>query len=145
MDLPKEAFHFLHANRIVITPVVDFLTLQYLVAEADVNIAPLTRNIFTECKSELKYFEAAIVETVTCATPTNVFKDCIVQGENGFLCAQGEWFDTIEALYLGKIDRERMVKNAHEHALARYSGDAVVRQIENAYDSFAGNPDPLQL
>lgn len=136
MDLPKEATPFVKANRIIFDRLVDIFELQRLIAQVDVNIAPLVINTFTECKSELKYFEAAIVETVTCASPTGIFKECIISGENGFLCKQGEWFDTIEALYLSKVDRERIILKARTHALERYSGKNITNQIENAYDFF---------
>ena len=49
-------------DRIDILPLADFLTLQTLIGSTGLNIVPLQTNIFTNCKSELKYFEAAIVE-----------------------------------------------------------------------------------
>ena len=134
LTLPKEALPFFKAKRIIQRGLVDMIELQHLISNVDVNIAPLTVNVFTQCKSELKYFESAVVETVTCATPTIAFKECITHGENGFLCKQGEWFNTIESLYRGEVDRNLIGKNAHDHAVARYSGEALTAQIEEAYD-----------
>ena len=60
-------------ERIEVCPLQDFVNLQRLIGEVEINIVPLQDNAFTNCKSELKYFEAAIVETVTVATPTYTF------------------------------------------------------------------------
>jgi len=35
----------------------------------EIVIAPLQENVFTNCKSELKYFEAAIVGTIPSYSP----------------------------------------------------------------------------
>ena len=61
-------------DRIDILPLTDFLTLQTLIGSTSLNIVPLQTNVFSNSKSELKYFEAAIVETPTLATPTYSFQ-----------------------------------------------------------------------
>ena len=138
LTLPREAMPLFKAKRIKQRKLVNMMELQQLISQVDVNIAPLTINVFTQCKSELKYFEAAIVETITCATPTGVFKDCITHGENGFLCKQGEWFNTIESIYQGNINRNQISKTAHKQATERYSGKQLTEQIEAAYDKILG-------
>lgn len=114
---------------------VDFLTLQRLIAEVDVNIAPLYPNDFTECKSELKYFEAALVETLTVATPTFAFKQAIQSGQNGYLCQQGQWYDTIKAIYHDRQAQLPILAQARETALATYGPAANWQSIERAYDA----------
>ena len=80
-----------HRNRLEVYPLQDFLNLQRLLAEVEVNIVPLQDNVFTNCKSELKYFEAAICGTLTVASPTFVFRRAITNGETGFLAYAHEW------------------------------------------------------
>lgn len=80
-----------HRDRMEVYPLQDFLNLQRLIGEVEVNIAPLQSNAFTNCKSELKYFEASIVGTVTIATPTFSFRSSICDGKTGFLANSGEW------------------------------------------------------
>ena len=58
-------------GRVVREPFVDFIELQRKIAEVDVNLVPLVNNEFSNCKSELKFYEASIVGTVTCAAPSN--------------------------------------------------------------------------
>jgi len=86
-----------YGSRVEFHAVQDPLNLQRLIAETEINIAPLQNNLFTNCKSELKYFEAAIAGTLTVATPTYSFTRAIVDGENGFLARAFEWDAKLQA------------------------------------------------
>jgi glycosyltransferase involved in cell wall biosynthesis len=63
-------------------------------ARFDINIAPLeVGNPFCEAKSELKFFEAALVDVCTVASPTGPFRRSIRDGETGFLAATSDdWY-----------------------------------------------------
>jgi glycosyltransferase involved in cell wall biosynthesis len=79
------------ADRVEQLPLTDWVNLQRLIAEVEINIAPLQDNIFTNCKSELKFFEAAAVGTWTIATPTAAFEAVITSPEIGQLARADEW------------------------------------------------------
>jgi GT2 family glycosyltransferase/glycosyltransferase involved in cell wall biosynthesis len=70
---------------------VDYVTLQKLIAEVDFNLVPLQSNDFTDCKSELKYVDAALVGTCTVASPVHAYAQAIKHGENGYLAADDQW------------------------------------------------------
>lgn len=72
-----------YQDRIDREPFHDYVNLQRLIGATEINIAPLQDNLFTNCKSELKYFEAAIVGTATIASPTYTFLRAIRPGDNG--------------------------------------------------------------
>lgn len=78
-------------GRVELVPLQDYLNLQRVIAEVDINIAPLQDNPFTNCKSELKFFEAAAVGVWTIATPTFTFRNAINDGETGRLARAHEW------------------------------------------------------
>jgi len=80
-----------HQDRLEVYPLQDFLNLQGIIGEVEVNIAPLQSNTFTNCKSELKYFEAAIAGTLTVSSPSFTLCRAIRDGENGFLSNAHEW------------------------------------------------------
>jgi glycosyltransferase involved in cell wall biosynthesis len=80
-----------YRDRIEFHPLQDFINLQRLIAEVEINIAPLQDNAFTNCKSELKFFEAAICGTLTLATPTFTFRNSIAHGRTGFLVPSSGW------------------------------------------------------
>jgi O-antigen biosynthesis protein len=79
------------ADRVTVHPFVDFLTLQELIADADFNLVPLQVNEFTHCKSELKFVDAAIVGTLTIASPVFAYAEAIRHGDNGYLAEDGQW------------------------------------------------------
>ena len=45
-------------DRIEVAPLQDFINLQRSIAEVEINIAPLQDNVFTNCKSDRRFFEA---------------------------------------------------------------------------------------
>jgi len=137
MELPGDVSEYLHRGQIKIVPLVDFLELQRLIAEVDVNIVPLVDNEFTNCKSELKYFESAIVRTPTVASPIFSYSNAIEHKVNGFLCEQGMWYSTIKNIYLKKYELAKITENAYNHSVSNYFGDKYLTMIENCFDSFS--------
>ena len=136
MDFPKEMQDLIQKKRVRFSPLVDFMELQRLIAQVDVNIVPLVQNTFTNCKSELKFFEAAAVDTVTVATPTYTYANSIQHRETGFLCSQGEWYDTIAELYNDAELRNNIAKRAESYCLEKYAGEAFRKQVREAYNFF---------
>jgi len=136
MEFPVEFQPFLYDKRVTLTPLVDFLELQRLIAQVDVNLAPLVLNTFTNCKSELKFFEPAVVDTLTVASPGYTMRQCITIGENGYLCREGEWYDTLKKIYLDFPSQAKIVENARAYALENYTGACVTAKIEKAYEHF---------
>ena len=134
MEFPLELKPYIASGRIKSLPLVDFIELQRLIAEVDINIAPLVHNTFTQCKSELKFFEAAMVKTITLSTPTYTFNQCIKDGENGFLCQQGDWYDRLKSIYLHQCPVEQIVDRAYQYASDHYQGEIVRQEIENNYN-----------
>ncbi len=137
MRFEKEAEKMKGQGRIQFLPFVDFRKLQRLMAEVDVNIAPLVINDFTNCKSELKFFEAAAVETTTIASPSYTFSRAIKDGENGFLAQPDEWYDKLEYLYTHSGENKKVAAAAKKYALEHYYGVEFLKEIENAYSAFA--------
>lgn len=136
MEFPSEMQPLIKQGRVKFTPLVNFIELQRLIAQVDINIVPLLNNIFTNCKSELKFFEAAIVDTITVATPTFAYKNCIQDGVNGFLCQQGQWYERIKDIYLEKVECDALIRNAHTYAMGNYCGERFIKMIEDCYDRF---------
>lgn len=137
MRFSKAARKLVLADRIKFLPMVDFRKLQRLVAEVDVNIAPLVINDFTNCKSELKFFEAAIVETPTIASPTFTFERSIQEGKTGFLARPGEWFDKLEYIYNHPKEARQIALAAKKYCLETYYGPKFLKTVEEAYDALA--------
>ncbi len=88
-------------------------------ARFDINLAPVeTGNRFCEAKSELKYFEAALVGTPTIASPVRPFRDAIRPGENGLLAdSEEEWTSALLSLVADADLRRRLADRASEEVL----------------------------
>ena len=137
MDFDERIRKYYDRKQIEFVPPVDFRKLQRLMSEVDVNIAPLVINEFTNCKSELKFFEAAIVETTTIASPTYTFKRAISDGKNGFLACPSEWYDKLEYLYKHSEENRKIALVAKKYAMKHYYGKEFLKEVEVAYDYFA--------
>ncbi len=136
MEFSDEMREIIEDGRVEIVGIVDYVRLQELISKVDVNIAPLVLNDFTNCKSELKFFEAAAVETTTIASPTYTFKKAIKDGENGFLAYPGEWYNKLEYLYEHPDENRKIAREARKYALKHYYGTEFLKEVEEAYDYF---------
>jgi glycosyltransferase involved in cell wall biosynthesis len=124
-----------YRDRIEVYPLQGFLNLQQLIAEVEINIAPLQENAFTNCKSELKFFEAAICGTLTLATPTFSFRNSIVHGKTGFLVPSHAWDLALEdalATVEEKPHYEAIATAAFDHVQAAYGWNVHANTITRA-------------
>lgn len=124
-----------YRDRIEFFPLQDFPNLQRLIGEVEISISPLQNNLFTNCKSELKYFEAAIVGTLTIASPTFTFQQAIQDGKNGYLSCAHEWESKLAAAIDLVHDTEHyaaLAKRAYQHALSTYHWQRYAQQIKSA-------------
>lgn len=134
MKLSEKMQKLVKAGKVEQKDLVDYEKLQKMMSEVDVNIAPLVVNDFTNCKSELKYFEAAIVETTTIASPTYSYARAIKDGENGYLASFGEWYEKLEYLYERREENEEVARRARKDAVKNYFGEAIAKEAEKAYN-----------
>lgn len=124
-----------YRDRVEVFPLQDYLNLQQLIGDVEINIAPLQQNTFTNCKSELKYFEAAMVGTLTVATPTVAFRAAIKDGHTGLLSNGQSWYANLcKAIEL--VDNhegyENVVSCARTECAQQYGSDQFTRVIESA-------------
>lgn len=122
------------ADRVSRQPFHDYVNLQRLLGAVEFNLMPLQSNAFTDCKSELKYFEAASVGTLSIASPSFTYRGAIREGENGYLAKAHEWTASI----LSAIDRsesyETMATEARRDALLKFGwqhqGATILRALQ---------------
>ena len=134
MSLSKEFEKLKKDGRILIDKFVPFQELQYKIGEVDLNIIPLQNHEFNHCKSELKYFEASIVDVVSCATDNNVYHNIIEDGKDGFLCTEMDWYDKIEYVYLNYDKMKNVIKSAKKKCYQLYGNNRQEERILNLYD-----------
>jgi len=91
-------------------------------SQADINIAVLEQDPFTDCKSEIKWLEAAVFGIPSIVTPTGTYLK-VVQAENEVLFAATteEWVQQLTRLIESPELRRRIGENARQYALDRYA------------------------
>lgn len=136
MEFSEKMNKMIKNGRVKVKKPVSYIELLREEAEVSVNLAPLLINDFTDCKSELKYFEAAVVGTTTIASPSFAFKNAIENGKNGFLCEPGEWYEKIKYLYEHPEENKKIADVARKDVLEKYYGAKLAKQIEGVYDKF---------
>ena len=129
LDVPAEFEHL--GPRLVTQPFMDFLEMQSVMRNIDLNIVPLQDSAFTRSKSELKYFEAALVNTPTLASTTPVFGKAITPGVTGFLAESAEWLEALRDIEsLTHEDLESVGAAARASVLDTYSPMALAEKLD---------------
>jgi glycosyltransferase involved in cell wall biosynthesis len=108
-------------ERVTRFPFTDYVNLQKLIGSVEFNLMPLQHNVFTHSKSELKYFEAAVVGTQSIASPTYTYERAIRHGDNGYLAQSHQWLSVIRQA-LREIDRyPSMAQRSRADAREKYA------------------------
>ena len=120
VDLPDELKTF--EARVKKLPFSDWRKLPEIIAEMDINLAPLENTIFNEAKSENKWMEAALVKTVTVASDVGAFHDCVEHKVTGILCKDaGEWEAELRKVVEDPEYRKKISENAYLKCKENYA------------------------
>lgn len=111
-----------HISRIKKSPFVKWQILPSILAQFDINLAPLiSNNPFNQSKSEIKYIEAGLVKVPTIASSTDSFNYAIQSGDNGILINnEDEWLSNLEWLIENQDERRQMGEKAYRHVINKY-------------------------
>ena len=123
-------------DRIERMKLVSWRKLPGILAGFDINLAPLVMdNPFAQSKSEIKYMEAAMVETPTIASATDAFKYAIHEGETGLLVDSPDgWESAIERLARDADLRARLGQNAYQAVMKEYHPVTRAGQLAETLD-----------
>lgn len=130
--LSNQGLNAIYPDRVSIFGMHDFVNLQRIMGYVEINIVPLQNNTFTNCKSELKFFEAAAVGTLSVATPVFTYSNCIVDGSTGWLASEHSWNEKIIEAIESRGDYPKMACLANEYVLDTYSPQKQVEAIREA-------------
>jgi glycosyltransferase involved in cell wall biosynthesis len=113
-----------YAARVERRPPVGWRELPALIAQADVNLAPLIANPQRRAKSAVKYLEAAAVGVPTLAARLEPYAE-IADGVTGMLAGPpAEWAERL-ALLAGDAElRRKLGEAARRHVLAEHTAAA---------------------
>lgn len=130
-------------------PLVPWRELPQILVQFDINLAPLVSdNPFSQCKSEIKYVEAALLRVPTVASSTSAFQFAIKPGENGYLAtAYQDWVSALSMLIEDSQSRWSMGERAYAHVLGNYHPakrtTELLSILDQIYQSQLGKPSSL--
>ncbi|MCJ9430766.1 glycosyltransferase family protein [Kordiimonas marina] len=100
-------------------------------AGADINLAPLTPSRFNDCKSAIKWLEAAMFRIPSVVSATETYKAVLTDGENACLAPDwSDWTAALEQLTGDAAMRRRIGEAAYAFALERFGPDGLSRNID---------------
>lgn len=131
LDVGEEFASF--GDRVERVPLLPWQELPKVLCNIDINLAPLELdNPFTEAKSALKVFEAALIGVPTVASDVRAYRSAIQHGENGFLCkTEADWFRCLTRLVESADLRQQMGNRARTVTLSEIT---TRRQVGNLRD-----------
>lgn len=132
VQLPKELQKY--SDRIEIHPFQDFLSYLGIIGSCDIILVPLVINDFTNCKSELKFFEAGLMSVPIIASPTFIYTQVISDSVNGLLAKPGDWTDKISRIYENSDLRSSLTTAARSTSIQNYYGQTIINRLKSFLD-----------
>lgn len=129
LSLPLSLHVF--SDRIQRLPLMDFQSFLYCLKHADIAIAPLESGKFADCKSEIKWLEAACFAVPAVVTKTARYEQVIEQGKTGFMAEGDEqWLAALSDLVSQSSLRKKVGLAAQGYAQKQYGCNAMANQMQ---------------
>ncbi len=101
-------------------------------SQADINIAPLKSNLFNDCKSEIKWLEAAVLGVPSVVTDTKMYLEVLQDGEDVLIAStELSWFEKLDKLVGDAQYRQNIAIGAKQKALRDYNGQVMAENFRN--------------
>ena len=99
-------------------------------AEADINLAPLTPSVFNDSKSEIKWLEAAMLAVPSVVSGSPVYREALEDGSDALIAdTPAEWAQALDRLVADAALREVMGQAARAKAFRNYGMDTLSANI----------------
>lgn len=123
-------------SRIKKVPFMNYLDMLKYLSQMDINIAPLELNPFNHSKSELKIFEAGLVNVPSIASNTSSYKKAIIEGKTGYIANNSiEWSKKLEYLIQNPSKVKELGKNAYNLCVDMFYIDNCIDSIIKKYET----------
>jgi glycosyltransferase involved in cell wall biosynthesis len=150
LELPADFLAQYAKQVITIAPVKDVRAYWNYLSLSDINLAVLTPDPMTDCKSELKWFEAACFGVPSVVSATRNYLDVLHEGEDALMARTvEEWYLALKLLLTQPEKRRDMGLNARQRVLKDYSVAAMAirltQVLQEAADLHDGRAKALPM
>ncbi len=140
LTLPKALQPFRSQIR-MFEPIWDVETYWQLLRDMDISIAVLKPGLIADCKSEIKWLEAAMLGVPSVVTATQTYREVVEHDVTGLLVTQpDDWYVHLDALIEDAPRRRSIGQAAREEVLRRYSVPTLAANIRRIMDAVAAEP-----
>lgn len=87
----------------------------------DINVVPLEKTDFTDCKSGIKWLEAGLLNIPSILAPTHTHERCINDGVTGILARNHNYAHPLRHLCANVAERREIGKKAHDVVVSEFS------------------------
>jgi glycosyltransferase involved in cell wall biosynthesis len=119
-------------SRVTTSPYGDYAAYLGGMAAVDVNVVPLLDDAFNDCKSAIRFLDAAMVEVPTIASRTGDFVNVVRHGSTGLLAGGGDWLALLRQLTESPGQRRTMGKVARRFAENDMAAARIARDLDPA-------------
>ncbi len=124
---------------VVISPIWDIEVYWGVLGDMDINLAVLEPGLVADCKSEIKWLEAAMLGIPSVVSRTATYDEVIRDGKTGILAASPEdWFDALDTLVRDGELRRRIGAQALLDVKERYAPGAMSGSILSILNEVCG-------
>lgn len=125
-----------HSGQITLAgPNWDLKAYWRMLGEMDINLAVLSPGLLTDCKSEIKWLEAAMLGIPSVVSATGTYCQVITHERTGMLVREDEqWFTALDALIGEPKKRSKIGAAAREMALRDYAPAAMAENLTALLD-----------
>jgi glycosyltransferase involved in cell wall biosynthesis len=104
-------------------------------SQADINIAPLEMSLFNDCKSEIKWLEAAAFGVPSIVSPTQTYSEILEDGLDVSIAhTPDEWFEKLDILIGDPEIRKRIALSAQNRAMRDYQPEVIANNLKSIID-----------
>jgi glycosyltransferase involved in cell wall biosynthesis len=135
------------ADRVIVHPfIADLGTYWSILAACDINLAVLAPGPVADCKSEIKWLEAAILQVPSIVSGTRTLREVIAHGADGMIADTPEqWRAGLDALVTRAGLRTRIGAAARATALRDYALPVAADTLRQTFAPAAAPAAPRRL
>lgn len=116
----------------------DVIAYWSVLASCDINLAVLEAGSVADCKSEIKWLEAAVLQIPSVVSGTRTYREVIENGVDGFIAqSPPEWHAALQQLVTNPELRAEAGEKARHKALRTYDLEVAARTLKVKF----GNPE----